>query len=91
MQLLLRWKPPLYSGNSIYSYNIRMKEHQVETTAIFPFRDKHYHVLMDTQHDNWIRSQSIWVAGPQMKFEVEVFPINDAGVGSSVIFFTDGE
>lgn len=87
----IKWKPPVYTGNSVYSYNIRMVEESTGLWVQFPFEMNFYHLIMERQTDEWIRSPAIWVKGFGLILKVEISAINAAGEGEALKFETVGE
>lgn len=84
----IKWKPPVYTGNSVYSYNIRMVEESTGLWVQFPFEMNFYHLIMERQTDEWIRSPAIWVKGFGLILKVEISAINAAGEGEALKFET---
>ena len=85
---MLKWKPPLYTGASIYSYEIRLHGRTVEGIILKLLRF-HYIVFMNRQDDDWIYSSPIYVSSG-LQQEVFITAQNDAGEGMAKSFWTQG-
>lgn len=84
----VKWKQPLYVGDGVYSYDISTLDKSTNS-ANFPFAPNFYHVIMEQQKDDWIRSPAIITRSGKVKVNITVRAVNSAGKGKPAYITTE--
>ena len=90
LYIVMKWKPPVYTGDSIFAYDFRVKGHTSKKQAYFSFEYFHFHLILERRDDDWIYSSPIFVVN-SLHQEIVVSARNDAGLGQPAEILTDGE
>ena len=82
LYVVMKWKPPAYTGDSIYAYDFRVQGHTANSLPI-SLHIFHYHLILEHRDDEWIYSSPIFAITSFVQ-DVVVEALNDAGVGEAV-------
>ena len=92
--LRLRWKVPVYTGDSIYSYQIvHVTEEAYKPYVEFPFPKIKQNLILDRQDEEYIYFEGIWTDSTRSKKLQKIFTIyaiNDHGKGEPYTNKTHG-
>eukprot|EP00111_Clytia_hemisphaerica_P023500 TCONS_00069235-protein len=92
--LRLRWKPPLFTGGSVFSYQIvHETDEAIETLVNFPFPVYERNVILNRQDDEYIHYEGIWTQQTRKLSLKQIFTIvaiNDYGRGEAYTNTTHG-
>ena len=92
--LRLRWKPPLYTGDSVFSYGIVhfTKEHKTPFLP-FPFPVMRETLILDRSDDEFIHYEGVWTDSTRtiaLGKNFTLYAINENGIGEFYTHRTHG-